>query len=88
MVGNRLGFFGSLAIHSNFDPEFFREACYAMSKLRQCLPVVGFLRNSLEAAPTLKQRREDLGEDARRRRLFLRGEGWYETSGTSQFREY
>ena len=41
--------------------------------LWQCLPVVGFLRNSLEAAPTLKQRREDLGEDARRRRLFLRG---------------
>jgi len=62
--------------------DFFREACYAMSKVRQCLPVVGFLRNSLEAAPTLKQRREDLGEDARRRRLFLRGEGWYQTSGS------
>ena len=62
-----------------------------MSKVRQCLPVVGFLRNSLEAAPTLKQRREDLGEDARRRRLFLRGEGWSQTSGKeekSQFREY
>ncbi|CAK8997805.1 Origin recognition complex subunit 4 [Durusdinium trenchii] len=38
----------------------------------QCLPVVGFLRSSL-VAPGLPKKRRELGEDAQRRRLFLRG---------------
>lgn len=42
--------------------------------LWQCLPVVGFLRRALGDAPdATKQRIATLGEDAQRRRLFLRG---------------
>lgn len=40
--------------------------------LWQCLPVVGFLRRALGDAPEATKQRT-LGEDAQRRRLFLRG---------------
>lgn len=41
--------------------------------LWQCLPVVGFLRRALGDAPDATKQRLTLGEDAQRRRLFLRG---------------
>lgn len=46
---------------------------FFLPSVRQCLPVVGFLRSSL-VAPGLPKKRRELGEDAQRRRLFLRGE--------------